>query len=122
METDKTKQQKDLERFFIAPNYTAVLGLTVTKETDIEDETEVKDEISSKVVKQTIKGLIFTIEEEMETVLQAGEKMKSYAKREIKLNEGTRLIWLEGKGYILPSEKFQTMAEIRADVECLKDL
>lgn len=122
MKIDKSKQQKDLERFFMAPNYTPVLGVTVKPDTDIEDETEVTDEMSKKTVKQKIKGLLLIIEEDMETVLQTGERIKSYAKREIELKESTRLIWLEGKGYVLPNEKFQTIEEIREDIDCLKDL
>lgn len=122
MKIDKSKQQKDLERFFMAPNYTPVLGVTVKPDTDIEDETEVIDEMSKKMVKQKIKGLLLIIEEDMETVLQTGERIKSYARREIELKEGTRLIWLEGKGYVLPNEKFQTIEEIREDIDCLKDL
>lgn len=122
MKIDKSKQQKDLESFFMAPNYTPVLGVTVKPDTDIEDETEVTDEMSKKTVKQKIKGLLLIIEEDMETVLQTGERIKSYAKREIELKESTRLIWLEGKGYVLPNEKFQTIEEIREDIDCLKDL
>ena len=122
MEIDKNKQQKKLERFFMAPNYTPVLGLTVTKETDIEDMAEKQDEKSKLVVKQKIKGLNFITETILETVLQNGEKMKEHSTVELELIEGTRLIWLEGKGYILPNEKFQTMGEIRKDIEYLKDI
>ncbi len=122
MEIDKNKQQKKLERFFMAPNYTPVLGLTVSKETDVEDMTEKQDEKSKLVVKQKIKGLNFITETILETVLQNGEKMKEHSTVELELIEGTRLIWLEGKGYILPNEKFQTMGEIRKDIEYLKDI
>ena len=122
MEIDKNKQQKKLERFFMAPNYTPVLGLTVSKETDVEDMTEKQDEKSKLVVKQKIKGLNFITETILETVLQNGEKMKEHSTVELELIEGTRLIWLEGKGYIRPNEKFQTMGEIRKDIEYLKDI
>lgn len=122
MEIDKNKQQKKLERFFMAPNYTSVLGLTVTKETDVEDMAEKQDEKSKLVVKQKVKGLNFITETILETVLQNGEKMKEHSTVELELIEGTRLIWLEGKGYILPNEKFQTMGEIRKDIEYLKDI
>lgn len=54
MEINKDKKQKELERLFIAPNYTAVLGLTVKKDTDVEDEFEKEDEVSKMTVKQTI--------------------------------------------------------------------
>lgn len=122
MEINKNKQQKKLERFFIAPNYTPVLGLTVNKDTDIEDEEVKEDEISKLTIQQKIKGLKFITETTLETTLKNGEKMKETSKVELELNEGTRLVWLEGKGYILPGEKFQTIAEIREDLEGLKDL
>ena len=122
MKIDLTKQQKDLERFFIAPNYTPVLGLTVTKHTDVEDEETREDEVSKMTVKQKIKGLKFKTETTLETTLKNGEKMKEKSCVELELQEGTRLVWLEGKGYILPGENFKTLAEIREDLEYLKDL
>ena len=122
MEIDKTKQQKKLERFFMQPNWTPVLGLTVTKDTDIEDEEETHDEITQIVVKQKIKGTLFMTEKTMTTTLQNGEKMKEVSNVEVELKEGTRLIWLEGKGYVFPNENFKTMHEIAEDIENLKSL
>lgn len=122
MKINKEKQQKKLERFFMAPNYTPVLGLTVTKETDVEDEDYKEDDVSKMTVKQKIKGLKFKTETILETTLKNGEKMKEKSCVELELKEGTRLIWLDGKGYILPGEKFQTLKEIREDIEYLKDL
>ena len=122
MKVDKNKQQKELERFFMAPNYTPVLGLTVTPETDIEDEEIKEDETTKIVVKQHIKGLIFKTETTMTTTLKNGEKMKEKSHVELELKEGTRLVWLEGKGYILPGENFQTLKEIKEDIESLQDL
>ena len=119
---DKTKQQKKLERFFMTPNYTPVLGLTVTKNTDVEDEETKEDENSKLIVQQKIKGLKFLTVTTLETKLKNGEKMKECSTLEIELKEGTRLIWLEGKGYILPEQSFQTIKEIREDLEYLKDL
>jgi hypothetical protein len=106
----------------MAPNYTPVLGLTVTKDTDIEDEDYKEDEVSKMTVKQKIKGLKFKTETTLETTLKNGENMKEKSCVELELKEGTRLIWLDGKGYILPGEKFQTLKEIREDLEYLKDL
>ena len=122
MKINKEKQQKKLERFFMAPNYTPVLGLTVTKDTDVEDEDYKEDDVSKMTVKQKIKGLKFKTETILETTLKNGEKMKEKSCVELELKEGTRLIWLDGKGYILPGEKFQTLKEIREDIEYLKDL
>lgn len=58
----------------------------------------------------------------METTLENGVKMKEESSVELELKEGTRLVWLEGKGYILTNEPFRTMAEIKEDIESLKDL
>jgi hypothetical protein len=122
MQINKDKQQKELERFFMAPNYTPVLGLTVTSKTDVEDMETREDETSKMVIKQKIKGLVFKTETTLKTTLKNGEKMKEKSCVELELKEGTRLIWLEGKGYILPGENFQTLKEIKEDIEYLKDL
>ena len=122
MKINKEKQQKELERFFMAPNFTPVLGLTVSKNTDVEDEEVKQDEVSTMTIKQKIKGLKFKTETTLTTTLKNGEKMKKKSCVELELNEGTRLIWLEGKGYILPAENFQTLKEIKEDIEYLKDL
>ena len=122
MNIDKTKKQKKLERFFMMPNYTAVLGVTVKKDTDIEDEETKEDEVSKMTIKQHIKGLKMTTETTLETILNDGTKMKEHSTLELELIEGTRLIWIEGKGYILPGEQFQTIDEISEDIEYLKDI
>ena len=122
MKINKEKQQKELIRYFMAPNYTPVLGLEVTPQTDVEDEEIKEDETTKIVVKQKIKGLIFKTETTMTTTLRNGEKMKEKSSVELQLKEGTRLIWVEGKGYILPGEKFQTLAEIKEDIALLQDL
>lgn len=122
MKINQDKKQKKLERFFMTPNYTAVLGLTVNKDTDVEDEFENKDERGNMKVQQTIHGTKFTTEKTLEFILDNGINMKETSKVELDLKEGTRLIWLEGKGYILPGENFSTITEIREDIESLKDL
>lgn len=122
MKINKNKQQKKLERFFMRPNWTPVLGLTVTKETDVEDEETKEDETTKINVQQKIEGTKFITEKTMTTTLQTGEAMKEESRIELDLNEGTRLIWLEGQGYIFPNEAFMTMHEIAEDVENLKDL
>lgn len=121
MEIDKTKQQKKLERFFMMPNMTPVLGVTIRKDTDIEDEDEVKDEVSRKTIKQKIKGTHFITETTLETTLENGEKMKESSILEVDLNEGERLIYLPGKGYILAQEPFATIDEIVENYNYLKE-
>lgn len=74
------------------------------------------------VIQQKIKGTNFRTEKTMTTKLEDGTKMTEVSSVELELAEGTRLIWLEGKGYIYPSEEFKTMHEIAEDVENLKSL
>ena len=50
----KLKPQKEVERFMIKPHYGLFLGVTVNKDTDIEDEAD------EGRVHQTIKGTTFT--------------------------------------------------------------
>lgn len=121
MNIDKSKQQKKLERFFMRPNYTPVLGVTVTNETDIEDEEIKEDEIAKATIKQTIHGTKFITEKVLETTLNDGTKMKEESRLELDLKEGTRLVWFEGKGYVLPGESFETIEEIEKDLNCLKE-
>lgn len=121
MKIDKNKQQKKLERFFMRPNYTPVLGVTVTSETDIEDEEIKEDEIAKATIKQTIHGTKFVTEKVLETTLTDGTKMKEESRLELNLKEGTRLVWFEGKGYVLPGESFETIEEIEKDLSCLKE-
>ena len=85
-------------------------------------EEETHDEITQIVVRQKIKGTLFMTEKTMTTTLQNGEKMKEVSNVEVELKEGTRLIWLEGKGYVFPNENFKTMHEIAEDIENLKSL
>jgi hypothetical protein len=106
------KPQENVERFFIKPHYSPLLGLTVTKETEIDD-------IANEgKVHQTIKDLIF-ITELKESVESNGFEIEENSKLTIKLKEGTRLIWTEDKGYILPDFEPVTRTEIRADLDCL---
>lgn len=122
MEIDKTKKQKKLERYFIRPIWEPVLGLTITKDTDVEDE-EVKENETTKIlVQQKIKGTKFITEKTMTTTLNNDVPMTETSRVELDLPEGTRLVWLEGKGYILPNEPFVTMHEIEEDVKNLLDL
>lgn len=121
MKIDKNKQQKKLERFFMRPNYTPVLGLTVTKDTDVEDEEIKEDEKTKATIKQTIHGTKFITEKTLETILNDGTKMKEDSRLELDVPEGTRLVWFEGQGYILPGESFNTLEEIEKDIGYLKE-
>ncbi len=109
------KPQKVVERFMIKPHYGLFLGVTVTKDTDIEDETE------DGKVHQTIKGTTFTTIKK-DTIEQDGTKIIENSKLIVEVPEGTRLIWIDGQGYILPDFEVKTVKEAMEDMECIKDL
>lgn len=110
----KLKPQEKVERFMIKPHYGLFLGVTVGKDTDIEDETE------DGTIHQTIKGTIFTTikKEERE---KNGMKIIENSKLIVELQEGTRLIWIEGQGYIVPDFEVKSTKEVIEDMECIKE-
>lgn len=107
------KPQEKIERYMIKPHYYQFLGVTVTKDTDIDDVTE------DGRVHQTIKGTKF-ITEIKDKKEQDGIKIKEHSKLEIDLKEGMRLIWQDGQGYVLPEFEPKSVEEVKQDLECLK--
>lgn len=120
MKIDKSKSQKKIERFMRKPAYHLFLGLTVTKDTDIEDEEIVEEENFKKTIKQKIHGTIFTTE--IKLVNELNMPIKESSKMTVELKEGTRLIWIKGQGYILPQEEVKTVKEVEEDLSCLNDI
>ena len=110
----KLKPQEKVERFMIKPHYGLFLGVTVTKDTDIEDETE------DGKVHQTIKGTTFTTIKRDE-IEKDGMKIKEDSKLVVEVTEGTRLVWVEGQGYILPDFEVKTTKEVIEDMNCIKE-
>ena len=110
----KLKPQENVERFMIKPHYGLFLGLTVNKDTDVEDETE------DGKVHQTIKGTTFTTIKK-EIIEKDGVKIEEDSKLVVEVPEGTRLIWIEGQGYILPDFEVKTTKEVIEDMNCIKE-
>lgn len=108
------KPQKDVERFMIKPPYGLMLGVTVNKNTDIDDVTE------DGKVHQTIKGTVFTTEKKDEYE-KGGIKVKENSTLVVEVPEGTRLVWIDGQGYILPDFEPKTVTEVKEDLACLVD-
>ncbi|MCI8654265.1 MAG: hypothetical protein HFJ48_00065 [Clostridia bacterium] len=108
------KPQKEVERFMIKPHYGLFLGVTVNKDTDIEDETE------DGKVHQIIKGTTFTTIKK-EEIERDGVKIKEDSKLTVEVPEDTRLVWIEGQGYILPDFEVKTTKEVIEDMECIKE-
>lgn len=109
------KPQEKVERFMIKPHYGLFMGLTVTKDTDVEDETE------DGKVHQTIKGTTFTTIKK-EQIEKDGMKVEEDSKLVVQLQEGTRLIWIDGQGYIVPDFEVKTTKEVIEDMDCIKEL
>lgn len=111
----KLKPQEKVERFMIKPHYGLFLGLTVTKNTDVEDETE------DGKVHQIIKGTTFTTIKK-DTIEKDGVKISEDSKLTVEVPEGTRLVWVEGQGYILPDFEAKTAREVLEELECIKEI
>lgn len=109
------KPQEKIERFLLKPCYSPIFGVTVTKDTDIDD-IECDGEIH-----QTIKDLTLTTEIHKQIKNEEYE-FEEESKVTIKLKEGTRLIWQEGQGYILPSVPVTTRKDIREELEALNGI
>lgn len=103
-----------VETFVIAPSYQPLLGVTISKDTDIDDITE------DGTTHQIIKGTSFITEVNKE--YEAGEiKIKESSKLEMKLKEGMILIYSPGEGYIIPSVPVKTLDQLREDLNELVD-
>lgn len=110
----KLKPQETVERFMMKPHYGLFLGVTVTKDTDIEDEAD------DGKVHQTIKGTTFTTVKK-DTIEKDGVKVTEESKLIVEVPEGTRLIWIDGQGYLLPDFEVKTTKEVIEDMDCIKE-
>lgn len=106
------KKQEKIERFIIEPNLAPLFGVTVTKDTEIEDWTD------DKKVHQTIKDLVLTTEVK-DNFEKNGTKIKEDSKLTIELREGQRLLWTQSEGYILPVQRLMTRDEIKEELKNL---
>lgn len=118
MKIDRSKKQKEVTRYMVKPQYGQYLGLVVRKETDIEDEEIVDEENYKATIQQKIKGLEFTTETRVENTMNETETVIE-TRIVSKLKEGQLLIWYPGKGYVVPSTEFETVNEIKENLEIL---
>ena len=90
------------------------MGVTITKDTDIDDITE------DGTIHQTIKGTEFIteIKREME---QDGVKVEEDEHIKMTLKEGMRLVYSPGEGYIIPARAVKSLDEVREDLKELVD-
>lgn len=99
-----------MQKFIRRPSVDFHLGLKVKKDTTLEYENE--------NVKQTLKDLV------LHSVTKVkGDKFESVYDTTINLEEGDVLLFEEeSRGYIVPVDKFVTIAEAIDDLTNIKDL
>jgi hypothetical protein len=110
------KPQKEVIRFMMKPSYYQYLGLIVDDKTDIDDETE------DGKVHQIIKDNKFTTEIKQTIEKAEGITIVEDSKITVDVPNGTRLVWIDGQGYVLPDQEVKTVAEVKKDLEELKDI
>lgn len=129
MKIDKNKQQKKIERMYLAPNWRPFLALTITEDTDIEDEFAVEsdDKTQKKIIQQTIKVnkedhmATFVTEIKYEQQIDEARAMREDSRITYIVPVGTILIWEEGTGYIVAEQGFQSLEEIEESIKLLKE-
>jgi len=107
--------EKNMEFFTARPNLHQVFGRTVTKELEFDEWTE------DKMVHQTLKDLVLRTEVENESEFN-GIKSKEHSVLEQTLPEGTRIIWNEKVGYIIPDRQICTLEELEEDIKDMKNV
>ena len=111
------KKQEKIEKFIIAPSTHLFFGVTVDKNTDIEDEIILPDNAGK--IYQKIKDLVLTTEVERTTnECNIETQEKTILKQ--KLVEGIKLIWGEDTGYIIPPYKMRSVEEAIEDLEAVR--
>lgn len=106
---------KNMEFFTAKPNLHQVYGRTVTKELDFDEYTE------SKSVHQIMKDCVLTTEIHNESEFN-GIKTIEDSKLIQTIPEGTRLIWNEQAGYIIPNVQVCTLEELEEDIKDIKNV
>lgn len=89
------------------PNISMVAGIKVTKETDITFEND--------KVKQGIKDLVYR-----STTVIKGDNFEGKNEITVNLNEGDYVVFDgDDRGYIVPAQKFMTVAEAIEELNCV---
>ena len=104
-----------MEFFTAKPNLHQVYGKTVTKELVFDEYTE------SKSVHQIMKDCVLTTEIHNESEFN-GIKTIENSKLIQTIPEGTRLIWNEQAGYIIPNVQVCTLEELEEDIKDIKNV
>lgn len=107
--------KEKMEFFTAKPNLHQVYGRTVTKELEFDEYTETKS------VHQIMKNCILTTEIHNESEFN-GIKTTEDSKLIQAIPEGTRLIWNEHAGYIIPNVPVCTLEELQEDIKDIKNV
>lgn len=105
----------NMEFFTAKPNLHQVYGRTVTKELEFDEYTE------DKTVHQTMKDCTLITEIHNESEFN-GIKTIEESKLVQIIPEGTRLIWNERAGYIIPNVHICTLEELEEDIKDFKNV
>lgn len=119
MSDGKLKKQEKVERFIISPSTHLFLGVTVKKDTYIEDEIVLPNE----------KGTIHQIIKNLELTTIINKKTNEYGIETVensklvqKLPENFVLVWGEDTGYVIPPYRMKSVKEAMEDLDAIKDV
>lgn len=101
------------ELFVEQPNINVMVGIKVTKETDLTYKSEKVEQVLKDLTLETI------LEDEGNNGINS-YKSKSYL--QLKLNEGDILLFDENRGYYMPPFAVETIEDAISDIESLKGL
>lgn len=107
--------KEKMEFFTAKPNLHQVYGRTVTKELIFDEYTE------NKSVHQTMKECVLTTEIHNKSEFN-GIKTIEYSKLVQTIPEGTRLLWNEQAGYIIPNVQVCTLKELEEEIKEFKNV
>ena len=119
MADKKLKKQEKVERFIISPSTHLFFGVTVKKDTDIEDEIVLPN--GKGTIHQIIKNLVLTTIIKKKTNEYGIETVEN-SKLVQKLLENFILVWGEDTGYVIPPYRMKDVKEAIEDLEAIKDI
>lgn len=119
MADKKLKKQEKVERFIISPSTHLFLGVTVKKDTYIEDEVVLPNEKGT--IHQIIKDLKLTTIIKKKTNDYGIETVEN-SKLVQKLPNNFILVWGEDTGYVIPPYKMKSVKEAIEDLNAIKDI
>lgn len=114
------RKQEKIEKFVIAPSTHLFLGVTVKKDTYIEDELVLPE--NKGKIHQIIKNLTLTTIISHKKTKDYGIETEENTKLVQKLPENIILVWGEDTGYIVSPYRMRKVEEAIEDLEAIKGL